>query len=338
VQIAVVGLGRMGAGITRRLLEGGHACVVYDVQPAAVQPFEAAGAVGAADLDQLVAQLEPPRVVWVMVPAAFVGSVVDQLAERLSPGDVVIDGGNTFYRDDLVRSRALGERGIHFVDVGTSGGVFGRERGYCLMIGGETDVVRRLDPIFATLAPGMAAASRAPSREGSTPTTAEQGYLHCGPAGAGHFVKMVHNGVEYGLMAAYAEGLAILDGAGVGDRAGWTQDAETAPLRDPDAYRYAFDLPEIAELWRRGSVVGSWLLDLTADALHREPGLGSLGTSVADSGEGRWTVQAAVDVGVPAPVMAAALWDRFASRGEGDFAHRVLSAMRREFGGHLEGA
>jgi 6-phosphogluconate dehydrogenase len=324
----------LGANLGRRLLHDGHACVAYDVAPAAVAALEAEGATGASSLEDLAARLTPPRVAWVMVPAAFVDTTLDGLVGHLEPGDIVIDGGNSYYRDDLARAGRLASMGLHYVDVGTSGGVLGLERGFCLMIGGEDDVVAHLDPVFATIAPGIDAAPRTPARSGR-PATAEHGYLHCGPAGAGHFVKMVHNGVEYGLMAAYAEGLEVLRHADVGTRER-VQDAETAPLRDASYYRYRFDLPAIAEVWRRGSVVASWLLDLTADALARSPDLAGFAGRVSDSGEGRWTVQAAVEEGVPASVLSAALYARFASQGGSDFANRVLSAMRKEFGGHDE--
>ena len=334
MQLGMIGLGRMGANMVRRLLRGGHACVVHDVSAPAVQAMAKEGAQGAASLDELVKRLEPPRAVWLMVPAAVVDATLAELAPRLAPGDAVIDGGNSYYRDDVDRAKRLATRGLHYVDCGTSGGVFGLERGYCLMIGGEPEVVKRLEPIFAALAPGRGAIPRTPGREEQR-GSAEQGYLHCGPNGAGHFVKMVHNGIEYGLMAAYAEGLNILKHANVGKRA-HEQDAETTPLRDPEYYQYDFDLPEIAELWRRGSVISSWLLDLTAAALVRDPGLDSFSGRVSDSGEGRWTLAAAVDEAVPAHVLSAALLERFASRGEADFQDRVLSAMRFAFGGHLE--
>jgi 6-phosphogluconate dehydrogenase len=311
---------------------------VYDVDAAAVAALEDDGAVGAADLDAFVARLDTPRAAWIMVPAAFAGRTTEQLATRMSPDDVIIDGGNSYYRDDIERATAFAERGVHYVDVGTSGGVFGLERGFCLMIGGEDEVVARLDPIFAALAPGADAASPTPARDPATArSTAEAGYLHCGPVGAGHFVKMVHNGIEYGLMAAYAEGLNVLKHANAGatERAA---DAETTPLREPEFYRYDIDVAEVAEVWRRGSVVSSWLLDLTADALAADPDLGGFEGRVSDSGEGRWTVLAAVDEGVPVHVLSAALFDRFSSRGDAEFANRVLSAMRKEFGGHDEKA
>jgi 6-phosphogluconate dehydrogenase len=338
MQLGMVGLGRMGANLVRRLRRAGHECVVYDVDRAAVERMAGEGATGSGSLEELVAALRPPRVVWVMVPAAVTGQTVTDLAALLARGDTVIDGGNSYFRDDVTRAQALAARGVAFVDVGTSGGVYGLERGYCLMIGGEEAVVRRLDPIWRALTPGVDAAPRTPGREHATGrdhSTAEQGYLHCGPAGAGHFVKMVHNGIEYGLMAAYAEGLAILRKADLGTR-GQASDAETAPLRDPAAYHYTIDTTEVAEVWRRGSVIGSWLLDLTAAALLQDPDMATFAGRVADSGEGRWTVAAAVDEGVPAHVLTAALYERFASRGEADFADRVLSAMRRQFGGHTE--
>jgi 6-phosphogluconate dehydrogenase len=338
MELAMVGLGRMGANMVRRLVAGGHRCVVHDINPDAIAELVASddgtSIVPAATLADLAARLDPPRVVWIMVPAALVGATIDQLSAVLGPGDTIVDGGNSYYRDDLSRSAALAERGLHLVDVGTSGGVFGRERGYCLMIGGEREVVERLEPIFATLAPGVDAAARTPGRHGE-PAPAERGYLRCGPPGAGHFVKMVHNGIEYGLMAAYAEGLNILHHAGVG-LAGHALDAETTPLRDPAAYRYELDVAAVAELWRRGSVVSSWLLDLTAAALAEDPALDGFGGRVSDSGEGRWTVQAAIDEGVPAPVLAAALFQRFSSRDASRYADKVLSAMRQHFGGHVE--
>ncbi len=334
MQLGMIGLGRMGANMVRRLLRGGHECVVHDVAAAAVQGMAKEGATGAASLDELVKRLEPPRAVWLMVPAAAVDATLEQVAPRLAPGDVVIDGGNSYYRDDVDRAKRLATRGLHYVDCGTSGGVFGLERGYCLMIGGEADVVKRLEPIFVTLAPGRGSIPRTPGRKESA-GSAEQGYLHCGPNGAGHFVKMVHNGIEYGLMAAYAEGLNILKHANVGKRV-HSQDAETTPLRDPQYYQYDLDLPEITELWRRGSVISSWLLDLTAAALQRDPGLDSFSGRVSDSGEGRWTLAAALDEAVPAHVLSAALLERFSSRGEAEFQDRVLSAMRFAFGGHLE--
>ena len=333
MRIGMVGLGRMGANLTRRLLRRGHEVVAHDVDPAAVARLEGEGAIGARSLAALVEALAPPRAVWLMVPAALVGGIVDELAELLDPGDTVVDGGNSYYRDDLARAAALAPRGVHYVDVGTSGGIHGLERGFCLMIGGESQVVARLEPIFRALAPGSGAAPRTPGREARAGSTAEEGYLHCGPVGAGHFVKMVHNGIEYGLMAAYAEGFNVLRHANVGSELR-AADAETAPLREPEAYRYDLDIAEIAELWRRGSVIGSWLLDLTAAELLRDPNLERSSGRVADSGEGRWTVQAAIEEGVPVHVLSAALFDRFASRAGADFANRVLAAMRRGFGGH----
>jgi len=330
----MVGLGRMGANLVRRLMRDGHQCVVYDVNADAVAELEGEGATGASSLDDFVAKLTPPRAAWIMVPAAYAGATVDELASRLAAGDIVIDGGNSYYRDDVDRAKALAPRGIHYVDVGTSGGVFGLDRGFCLMIGGEPDIVGHLDPIFATIAPGVDAAERTPGRSGE-PSQAEQGYLHCGPSGAGHFVKMVHNGIEYGIMAAYAEGLNILSQANVGDQE-QEHDAETTPLRDPEYYRFEIDTAEVSEVWRRGSVVASWLLDLTAAALVESPALEGYHGRVSDSGEGRWTVLAAVDEGVPAHVLTAALFDRFSSRGAADFGNKLLSAMRAQFGGHVE--
>jgi 6-phosphogluconate dehydrogenase len=325
----------MGANIVRRVMRDGHDCVVYDVAPEAVAALEGEGATGAESLDDFVAKLETPRAVWVMVPAGQITeSTVGDLASRLEAGDAIIDGGNTYYRDDIRRAAELAERGIEYVDCGTSGGVFGLERGYCLMIGGPDDAVARLEPIFASLAPGVEAAERTPGRDGE-PSPSEQGYLHCGPSGAGHFVKMVHNGIEYGLMAAYAEGLNILNNADVGAHPR-EADAETAPLDHPEYYRYDLDVAEVAEVWRRGSVVGSWLLDLTAAALRESPTLEDFEGQVSDSGEGRWTSIAAIDEGVPAPVLSSALYSRFASRGLDDFAGKVLSAMRKQFGGHEE--
>jgi 6-phosphogluconate dehydrogenase len=334
MQLGMIGLGRMGANIVRRVMRDGHEAVVYDVGPEAVAELEGEGAIGTSSLEEFVEQLESPRVAWVMVPAGITGQVVDQLAERMEPGDIIIDGGNSYYRDDVDRAKELEKRGIHYVDVGTSGGVFGLERGFCLMIGGEDDVVRHLDPLFKTIAPGVEGAPRTPGRNGKE-TTAEDGYLHCGPAGAGHFVKMVHNGIEYGIMAAYAEGLNVLHRANVG-KADQEVDAETAPLQDPEYYQYDLDVPEIAELWRRGSVVASWLLDLTAAALAESPDLDGFGGRVSDSGEGRWTIRAAIDEGVPVPVLSASLYERFTSRGEAMYADRLLSAMRKQFGGHAE--
>jgi 6-phosphogluconate dehydrogenase len=334
MQLAMIGLGRMGANMVRRLLRGGHECVVYDRNPASVAALEAEGAVGAASLEDLAAKLTPPRAAWIMVPAAFAGDTALALAEHLEPGDIIVDGGNSHYRLDIERAALLAPKGIHYVDVGTSGGVFGLERGYCLMVGGDLEAFQHLEPVLATLAPGVDAAPRTPERAGE-PSPAEQGYLHCGPNGAGHFVKMVHNGIEYGLMAAYAEGLAILRKANVG-KSEREADAETAPLTSPEAYQYDIDTTEVAELWRRGSVIGSWLLDLTASALAKDPDVSGFSGRVSDSGEGRWTVLAAVDEGVPAYVLTAALYERFSSRGESDFADKVMSAMRKEFGGHAE--
>jgi 6-phosphogluconate dehydrogenase len=335
MQLGMVGLGRMGANMVRRLLRAGNQCAAYDRNQGVVDQLAGEGAVAATSMEDLVGKLDPPRAVWVMVPAGVAGRVVEELAGLLAPGDVVIDGGNSYYRDDVDRAEALGGRGLDYVDVGTSGGVFGLDRGYCLMIGGEAEVVRRLDPLFRDLAPGLEAAGRTPGREGE-PVPAELGYLHCGPAGAGHFVKMIHNGIEYGIMAAYAEGLNILHHADLGRREAEEAGAEAAPLRDPAYYRYDFDTAAVAELWRRGSVIGSWLLDLTAHALLQDPEVAGFSGRVADSGEGRWTVAAAVDTGVPAHVLTTALYERFSSRGQADFAEKLLSAMRKEFGGHEE--
>jgi 6-phosphogluconate dehydrogenase len=334
MQLGMIGLGRMGANMVRRLMGAGHTCVVYDVNPAAVQALAADGATGAASLAALVGTLAAPRAVWLMVPAALVDQEIAALEPLLSPGDIIIDGGNSHYHDDIRRAAALLPKGLRYVDVGTSGGVWGRDRGYCQMIGGDVATVQHLDPIFAALAPGVDSAPRTPGRDGA-PTQAERGYLHCGPPGAGHFVKMVHNGIEYGLMAAYAEGLNILHRADIGSRPRET-DAETSPLRNPERYQYALNVPDITELWRRGSVVASWLLDLTAKALTENPTLERLEGRVSDSGEGRWTLDAAIDESVPAHVLAAALFERFSSRGEADYADRMLSAMRFQFGGHVE--
>jgi 6-phosphogluconate dehydrogenase len=335
MQLGMVGLGRMGANMVRRLLRGGHQCVVFDMSPKAVSDLAAERAVGSTSTADLVRKLQKPRAVWLMVPAAAVDRTIVDLLPALEPDDILIDGGNSYYIDDIRRAKELAPERIHYVDVGTSGGVWGLERGYCMMIGGEKPVVQHLDPIFATLAPGRGDIPRTPGRERMGASTAEQGYLHCGPNGAGHFVKMVHNGIEYGLMAAYAEGMNILRSANVG-RQTHAIDAETTPLRDPEHYQYDLNLPDIAELWRRGSVVASWLLDLTANALAKDPELAGFAGRVSDSGEGRWTIKAAIDEAVPAHVLSAALYDRFASRGEAEFANKVLSAMRYEFGGHIE--
>jgi 6-phosphogluconate dehydrogenase len=335
MQLGMVGLGRMGANLVRRVMRDGHACVGTDVSADTVRDVAAEGMTGAASTAELVQALDAPRVVWVMVPAGpITESAVAELGTLLSPGDTVIDGGNTRYHDDIRRARELAQRGIHYVDVGTSGGVFGLERGFCLMVGGDDEAVRHLAPIFTSLAPGLAAAERTPGRTGE-PSPEELGWLHCGPPGAGHFVKMVHNGIEYGLMAAYAEGLNLLHHANAGE-AEHTADAETAPLDQPDHYRFDLDLAAISEVWRRGSVVSSWLLDLTAAALHESPSLDEFEGRVSDSGEGRWTSIAAIDTGTPAPVLTAALFERFSSRAEGEFANRLLSAMRKQFGGHAE--
>ena len=334
MQVGMIGLGRMGANMVRRLMRGGHDCVVFDVSPDAITALEGEGATGAPKIEDFVAKLTPPRSICIMVPAAVVDSTLDMLVPLLEADDTVIDGGNSYYRDDITRAKALAEKGLHYIDMGTSGGVFGLHRGYCLMIGGDDTAVARLDSFFSTLAPGVEAGERTPGREGD-PTPAEHGYLHCGPAGAGHFVKMVHNGIEYGMMAAFAEGFNIIKQAGIG-RQDHVVDAETTPLREPELYQYEFDIPEIAEVWRRGSVVGSWLLDLTAAAFVMSPELENFSGRVSDSGEGRWTAHAAIDEGVPAPVLTASLFSRFASRGEDEFANKVLSAMRFAFGGHLE--
>ena len=332
MQLGMVGAGRMGANMVRRLMRAGHDCVVHSLLPAEVEPLVAEGATGAASLAELVAALEGPRAIWLMVPAAAVDRALAGLVPLLDAGDIVIDGGNSHHADDQRRARELGQRGIHYLDVGTSGGVWGLQRGYCLMIGGPQEAVQRLDPIFQALAPG---ADLPPARDGARAGTEARGYLHCGPSGAGHFVKMIHNGIEYGMMAAYAEGMGILAAADAGAQAR-AVDAETSPMREPELYRYHFDLPAIAELWRHGSVISSWLLDLTASALDRDPGLQAYAGRVADSGEGRWTVQAAVDTSVPAPVLTAALYARFSSRGGADFENRLLSALRHAFGGHTE--
>ncbi|MDB5331462.1 MAG: 6-phosphogluconate dehydrogenase, decarboxylating [Phycisphaerales bacterium] len=334
MQIGMIGLGRMGANMVRRLLKGGHQCVVYDRSPDAVKEMAGAGAAGTASLAAFVKGLAKPRTVWLMVPAAVVDATIHDLLDHLESGDVIIDGGNSYYVDDIRRAKALSPKQIHYVDVGTSGGVWGAERGYCLMIGGETPIVQHLDPIFATLAPGVGDIPRTPGRE-KVGGTSEQGYLHCGPNGAGHFVKMVHNGIEYGLMAAYAEGFGILREANIGKRE-QESDAETTPLREPERYHYDFNLGDIAEVWRRGSVVASWLLDLTAASLIEDAELSQFAGRVSDSGEGRWTIAAAIDEAVPAPVLTAALYQRFTSRGEADFQDKLLSAMRFQFGGHKE--
>jgi len=333
MQMGMIGLGRMGASMVRRLMHGGHHCVVYDVRSEAITPLVRDGAIGAASLDEFVAMLTKPRVAWLMVPAAFVDDTIDELSRRFDRDDIIVDGGNSYYIDDLRRAKRLATKRLHYVDVGTSGGVWGLERGFCQMIGGEPEIVNRLDPLFATLAPGADGAPRTPGRHDGG--SAEQGYLHCGPHGAGHFVKMVHNGIEYGLMAAYAEGFNVLRHANAGGQA-HRSDAETTPLRHPERYQYDFNLPDIAEVWRRGSVVGSWLLDLIARAFTSDPKLSQFAGRVSDSGEGRWTVAAALDEGVPAHVLGAALYERFSSRGEADFADQLLSAMRYEFGGHVE--
>jgi 6-phosphogluconate dehydrogenase len=346
MQLGMIGLGRMGANMVRRLIKGGHDCVVYDVSPKSVDALAKEQAVGATSLQDFVKKLQKPRAVWLMVPAAVVDKTIEELVPLLEADDILIDGGNSYYVDDIRRAKALAPKKLHYVDVGTSGGVWGLERGYCMMIGGEDAVVKHLDPIFARLAPGRGDIGRTPGREKAgrekagrekAAGTSEQGYLHCGPNGAGHFVKMVHNGIEYGLMAAYAEGLGILQSANIGKRE-HAIDAETTPLRDPEHYQYDLDLPDIAEVWRRGSVISSWLLDLTAAALIEDPALAKFAGRVSDSGEGRWTIKAAIDEAVPAPVLTTALYARFASRGEAEFQNKVLSAMRYGFGGHLEKA
>ena len=334
MQIGMVGLGRMGANMVRRLIKGGHECVVFNRSPQKVKDLVKEKAVGASSLADLVKKLHKPRAVWLMVPAAVVDKFIADLLPLLEPGDILIDGGNSCYVDDIRRTKELAPKGIHYVDVGTSGGVWGLKRGYCMMIGGEKNVVRNLDPIFATLAPGSGDIPRTTGRE-KLGGTSEQGYLHCGPNGAGHFVKMVHNGIEYGLMAAYAEGLSVLRDANIGKQP-HDPDAETTPLRDPEHYQYDLNLGDIAEVWRRGSVIASWLLDLTADALAKDSNLSQFAGRVSDSGEGRWTIKAAIDEGVPVPVLSTALYARFASRGEADFQSKLLSAMRYGFGGHLE--
>lgn len=336
MQLGMIGLGRMGANMARRLLKGGHRCVVFDMSAKAVEELAQGGATASSDLRDLVKKLEPPRAIWLMVPAAVVDRTIADVAAHLQPGDVLIDGGNSYYIDDIRRAKELAPKGIHYVDVGTSGGVWGLERGYCMMIGGDPSVVKHLDPIFSTLAPGIGTIPRTPGRD-KLDGTAESGYLHCGPSGAGHFVKMVHNGIEYGVMAAYAEGLAILREANIGKQR-TSIDAETTPLRDPEHYQYDFNLRDVAEVWRRGSVIASWLLDLTASALVEDPALSKFAGRVSDSGEGRWTIKAGIDEGVPVPVLSTALYQRFTSRGEADYQDKLLSAMRYEFGGHLEKA
>ena len=336
MQLGMVGLGRMGANLTRRLMRAGHEVVVFDVNEDPIRLLEGEGAIASASMEDLVGKLTTPRAAWIMVPAAYAGDTADRLHDLMEAGDTIMDGGNSYYRDDVERSERYAAKGVHYVDVGTSGGVFGLERGFCLMIGGPEEAVRRLDPIFQALAAGRDSAPRTPGRDQAPGTgTAEDGYLHCGPSGAGHFVKMVHNGIEYGLMAAYAEGLNILRHANAGGQER-EADAETTPLRDPQYYRYDIDTAEVAEVWRRGSVVSSWLLDLTAAALQEDPALEGFSGRVSDSGEGRWTMLAAVDEGVPVHVLSAALYDRFESRGEADFANKILSAMRSGFGGHAE--
>ncbi len=333
MQLGMIGLGRMGANLVRRLMRDGHHCVAYDRSPDVVKSLAGEGATGASSLEDFVAKLEKPRALWIMVPAAVVQPTLDQLVPLLDAGDMVIDGGNSYYRDDITRAKDLITRGIHFIDCGTSGGVWGLDRGYCLMIGGENEPVEHLDPIWKSIAPGQGSAEPTPGR--TTGGTAPQGYLHCGPSGAGHFVKMVHNGIEYGMMSAIAEGLNIIEHAGAGLHM-QEADAETTPLRDPDAYQYNIDVGEVAEVWRRGSVVGSWLMDLTADAFARSPKLDDFAGRVSDSGEGRWTVIAGIDTGVPTPVISASLYERFQSRGNGEFGDKILSALRSEFGGHAE--
>ena len=334
MQLGMIGLGRMGANMVRRLITGGHQCVVFDTSPKVVQELVQDKAIGSSSFADFVKKLDKPRAVWLMVPAAVVDKSIADLLPSLERGDILIDGGNSYYIDDIRRAKELAPKGIHYVDVGTSGGVWGLERGYCMMIGGEPEVVKRLDPIFARLAPGAGDIARTPGRE-KVGGTAEQGYLHCGPNGAGHFVKMVHNGIEYGIMAAYAEGLGILRAANVGKRE-HAVDAETTPLRDPEHYQYDLNLPDITEVWRRGSVIASWLLDLSASALIKDPALKGFEGRVSDSGEGRWTIKAAIDEAVPVHVLSSALYERFSSRGEADFADKLLSAMRYEFGGHVE--
>jgi 6-phosphogluconate dehydrogenase len=334
MQLGMIGLGRMGSNIVRRLMRDGHECVVWDVSADAIATSAGEGATGASTLEEFTAKLTKPRVAWVMIPAGLTGETVEKLGSMFEEGDIIIDGGNSNYRDDIHRADALRKKGIHYIDIGTSGGVFGLERGYCLMIGGDTDAVEHIDPLLKTIAPGLGSIERTPGATGD-PSTAEQGYLHCGPNGAGHFVKMVHNGIEYGIMAAYAEGLNVLHRANIGNEAGQVS-AELAPLQEPRYYQFDIDTPAVAEVWRRGSVIASWLLDLTASALRENPTLDGLAGRVSDSGEGRWTIQAAIDEGVPAPVLSAALYQRFSSRGEAKYADQLLSAMRQQFGGHKE--
>ncbi|MCI0482129.1 MAG: decarboxylating 6-phosphogluconate dehydrogenase [Candidatus Dadabacteria bacterium] len=334
MQLGMIGLGRMGANMVRRLIKGGHECVVFDRSQKAVEGLVQEKAVGSSSLQDFTKKLQKPRVIWMMVPAAVVDEMISEIVPFLEPGDILIDGGNSYYVDDIRRAKDLAPKGIHYVDVGTSGGVWGLDRGYCMMIGGEDDIVKHLDPVFATLAPGTGDIPRTPGRN-KAGGTSEQGYLHCGPNGAGHFVKMVHNGIEYGIMAAYAEGLGVLKAANIGKQKGEI-DAETTPLRDPEHYQYDLNLPDIAEVWRRGSVIASWLLDLTATALFEDPALSNFAGRVSDSGEGRWTIKAAIDEAVPVPVLSTALYARFSSRGDAEFQNRLLSAMRYEFGGHLE--
>jgi 6-phosphogluconate dehydrogenase len=336
MQLGMIGLGRMGANMVRRLINNGHECVVFDMNKNNVLGLAGEGATGSDSLDDFVKKLKPPRAVWLMVPAAVVDSQLEQLTSRMQKGDIIIDGGNSYYIDDIRRAKELKPKGFHYADVGTSGGIWGKDRGYCQMIGGETDIIKHLDPIFKTLAPGRGNVDRTPGRD-KVGGTAEEGYLHCGPCGAGHFVKMVHNGIEYGIMAAYAEGLNILHKANAGKKSREV-DAETTPLRNPENYQYDFNLADITEVWRRGSVVASWLLDLTAISLLEQPSLAKFSGRVSDSGEGRWTLQAAIDEGAPAPVLSASLYQRFTSRGEDEFADKVLSAMRFQFGGHIEKA
>ena len=335
MQLGMIGLGRMGGNMVRRLLRGGHECVVSDRTPSVVDAMVKENAIGSADFADLIRKLARPRAIWLMVPAGIVDSCSGELVPHLEPGDTLIDGGNSYYIDDIRRAKELAAKGIHYVDVGTSGGVWGLERGYCMMIGGEPEIVQRLDPIFATLAPGIGDIPRTPGRPANS-GTAENAYLHCGPNGAGHFVKMVHNGIEYGIMAAYAEGLGILRAANIGAKQQQAHDAENTPLRDPEHYQYDLDLRDVTEVWRRGSVIASWLLDLTANSLAEDPNLSKFAGRVSDSGEGRWTIKAAIDEGVPAHVLTASLYERFSSRGEAEFADKVLSAMRFQFGGHVE--